>query len=119
MSKKTVELDLKWFEYSQNNSGGSFQHSASLGIGYRVWIQATSAEDADRRAQEIGLYFDGYGDCSCCGDRWTEKSGWDDGQDEEPTNWRSELSWGIPSYAHPYGERFYRVTKVRHPRTFE
>lgn len=110
---------LKWYEYSQNNSGGAFQHDESAGIGYAVWVQARNAEEADQRAEGIGLYFDGEGDCPCCGDRWYSKAwGWDEGQAEEPTVYASKLfgadenglRWGLPTYAHRYDGTFYVVT---------
>ena len=59
---------MKTFTYHQNNSGGFFVGPKS------VTIEAESAEDADRIAEEEGLvYFDGVEngqDCECCGDRW-------------------------------------------------
>ncbi|AWY07634.1 hypothetical protein SEA_YOSIF_70 [Streptomyces phage Yosif] len=64
-----------FFEYNQNNSGGSFAFEDNA-ITHYVIVEADSAEEANRRAEEIGLYFDGDGDCSCCGDRWYEQ--WDD-----------------------------------------
>lgn len=108
---------LKWFEYSQNNSGGGFDHQPESGIGYAVWVQARNAAEADSRAKSIGLYFDGEGDCSCCGNRWSDKDGWDDGQAEEPALFggpygadENGLKWGLPTYAHRYDGTFYVVT---------
>lgn len=43
------------------------------GIGEWVIIEAENPEDANMRAEKIGLYFDGVEkgiDCSCCGDRF-------------------------------------------------
>ena len=57
----------KFYTYRQNNSGGSWTGPAKY-----VIVEATSALDADKRAQTKGLYFDGSGDCSCCGTRWSE-----------------------------------------------
>jgi hypothetical protein len=59
-----------WYSFRQNNSGGSFDYSESVGISVTVYVEANSVEDANFRAEDIGLYFDGAGDCSCCGDRW-------------------------------------------------
>src|SRR5690606_15528868 len=76
---------FKWWEFSQNNSGGSFDHDPEQGIGYRVLIEARNADEASARAQDIGIYFDGCRDgidCCCCGDRWSEP--WGEG-DMEPT----------------------------------
>ncbi len=62
---------LKWFEYIQNNSGGSYDRDENLDT--RVYIQAHSADEADEFAGVIGIYFGGVRlgmDCECCGDRW-------------------------------------------------
>jgi hypothetical protein len=64
---------VKFFEFRQNNTGGSFEFDADAGISVHVIIEADSGEDANRRAKLIGLYFDGVDegqDCPCCGDRW-------------------------------------------------
>jgi len=62
-----------FYTYRQNNSGGSFHTDLKSGITNYVIIEAKSADDADDRAESIGLYFDGCEkdmDCDCCGDRW-------------------------------------------------
>lgn len=61
-----------FYAFRQNNSGGGFDYEPVTGIAVNVIIEATSAEDANERAEVIGLYFDGYGDCECCGNRWHE-----------------------------------------------
>lgn len=64
---------MKWFEYRQNNSGGSFVQNDSVGI--HVFIEAESAAWANQKALTVGIYFDGCStgaDCSCCGDRWNQ-----------------------------------------------
>ena len=69
-----VPANLRFYEFVQNNSGGSFDTNHAKGIGQRVWIQATSADHANDVAEKIGLYFDGCTDgkdCNCCGDRWS------------------------------------------------
>lgn len=69
---------MKFFHYSQNNSGGSFDFSEDPAITHHVIIEATDAKDADVRAIQLGLYFDGCADgrdCSCCGDRWSNAYG--------------------------------------------
>lgn len=68
-----MEKTTKFYSFSQNNSGGSFSNSDAKGISEYVIIEALNAENANNRAEEIGIYFDGcdYGtDCDCCGDRW-------------------------------------------------
>jgi hypothetical protein len=72
MSKKsTQELKLVYWEFDQNNSGGSFVENEELA--HRVIIEAYSSEEACSKATEIGIYFNGCDegmDCPCCGDRW-------------------------------------------------
>lgn len=64
-----------FYTFNQNNSGGWFDTDAVKGIARRVIVEAGSHYEANRRAEDIGLYFDGCAsgiDCSCCGDRWYE-----------------------------------------------
>jgi hypothetical protein len=70
-------MDMAFYEYRQNNSGGGFDFDANAGISVYVIIEAEDAEHADLRAQRVGLYFGGEGDCSCCGDRWYNASEYD------------------------------------------
>ena len=80
-----------FYRFRQNNSYGRFVFDKERGISTEVWVEADSTADAMARAEVIGLYFDGAGDCPCCGDRWyppwsddgevsppTEVSGWSD-----------------------------------------
>lgn len=63
---------MPYFYFKQNSSGGSFDIDNSVTI--RVWIEADTAEQANNKAEKIGIYFDGVNndmDCSCCGDRWS------------------------------------------------
>jgi len=65
-----------FYHFRQNNSFGEFQHDAEKGIGVDVVIEAESADEANAKAEKIGLYFDHEYeiDCSCCGTRWSEVS---------------------------------------------
>ena len=68
---------MKFFKYSQNNSGGNFHVDDK--ICHNVIIEAESASEADDIAESLGCYFDGCStgrDCSCCGDRWSKQ--WND-----------------------------------------
>ena len=65
--------NLKWYEYTQNNSGGSFDSDDK--VCHRVFIQAESDFESLVKAEDIGIYLDGCDDgldCPCCGDRWYE-----------------------------------------------
>ena len=60
-----------FFEFTQNNSGGSFQVDDK--ICHRLIIEADSEREATWKAEELGVYFNGCEngqDCPCCGDRW-------------------------------------------------
>lgn len=74
-------VETKFYEFRQNNSGGSFDYDEQRGISVSVIVEAVNSAEAVDKALEIGLYFNGEGDCECCGDRWYEP--WrDDGKDE-------------------------------------
>jgi len=76
---------MPFFTFRQNNSGGSFDYDAERGISVVVVVEAESATVAVARAKDIGLYFDGVGDCRCCGNRWSEPWGGDDDGTEVPS----------------------------------
>jgi len=66
-------MDNLYFEFRQNNSGGSFEVDLEKGISHYVIIEAKNYIEANQKAFDIGLYFDGCesgNDCPCCGDRW-------------------------------------------------
>lgn len=78
-------MSTKWWHFSQNNSGGSFDFDEDKGITHHVVIEALNKDQASARAQDLGIYFDGVRegmDCGCCGDRWHEP--WDDKGDDSP-----------------------------------
>jgi hypothetical protein len=69
----TVTVTYNWYEYRQNNSGGSF--TSNDDVAHYVLVQATSPKEANDKAESFGVYFDGCHngyDCTCCGDRWYE-----------------------------------------------
>lgn len=64
---------MSFYTFNQNNTGGTFSFRPDAKISHYVIIEASSADEANSRAEDIGLYFDGCDsdiDCSCCGDRW-------------------------------------------------
>lgn len=92
---------MAFYTFNQNNSGGSFAFDADDGITHFVIIEADSAIAANRKATQIGLYFNGCdtgSDCSCCGDRWYPVDEWD--ARDEPL-----LYGAAPSeyYSNPWG----------------
>lgn len=58
---------MRKYTYHQNNSGGYW-------VGPKeIVVYADSDEEADNKAIEQGVYFDGLEnglDCDCCGPRW-------------------------------------------------
>lgn len=60
-----------FYEFSQNNSGGSFVVNESLT--HRLFIEADNVIEAQYKAEQLGCYWNGVEDgmdCECCGDRW-------------------------------------------------
>lgn len=108
---------MSYYEFCQNNSGGVFDHDPEEGIGYSVYVEARDPTDANRRAEDIGLYFEGCDtgrDCRCCGNRWSRAEPGDE-ESVAPlaaTDARlARIDWEIFSYAHPLEGDFYRVAR--------
>lgn len=59
-----------FYTYNQNNSFGRFDYDYEEGISHLVIVEARNYTEANQIAEGIGLYFGGWGDCHCCGDRW-------------------------------------------------
>ena len=57
----------KYYAFKQNNSFGIFKPPAIFLI-----VEANDVEEAMHIAEDHGAYFDGVGDCHCCGNRWYE-----------------------------------------------
>lgn len=112
----TTEKNLKadapmggWWEYRQNNSGGSFDPDG----GMSTWIWAHSASQADAIAEQNGIYFDGCrsgADCPCCGDRWSTAWGRKPDRDDMPVESLVEIlttttggGWSGLAYASSWG----------------
>jgi hypothetical protein len=75
---------MAYFAFHQNNSGGSFVRDDN--VAEVVIIEAKNADEANLRAEEVGIYFDGCDkdwDCPCCGDRWYRQ--WGDEGSEVPS----------------------------------
>lgn len=99
----------KFFTFNQNNSGGSFDSNDS--VAEYVIIEADSPKEANRIAEDIGIYFDGVSqdlDCACCGDRWYAQWSDEDGSDQpmiydkNPQEYRSVFSTADRPYCHVY-----------------
>lgn len=67
----TRKVMKMFYTFRQNNSYGHFDVDEN--VAHYVVIQAYNADEANTKAEGIGIYF--YGchagiDCHCCGDRW-------------------------------------------------
>ena len=67
------DRDGLFFTFNQNNSGGNLVVDDN--VCECVIVEAEDAEAANVKAQKVGIYFDGSGDCPCCGNRWYEAYG--------------------------------------------
>ena len=82
--KENPSKNTKFYVFRQNNSGGEWRTDEKKGVAQVVIIEAESADLANLKAQQIGIYFDGVSDgsdCRCCGDRWSRvrEDKWDSG----------------------------------------
>lgn len=62
---------MRFYEWTQNNTYGHFEVDEN--ISHRVVIEADSYEQAEDKAFDFGIYYNGVEDqmdCDCCGDRW-------------------------------------------------
>jgi hypothetical protein len=105
-------VSTRFYEFDQNNSGGSFVFDDSRGLGPGVWIEALDSDHANTRAESIGIYFDGVlsgQDCGCCGDRWDPAHG---GGIEEPMiDGPYTFMWTDTVYVHRIDGTVERVKK--------
>lgn len=110
---------MSYYLYRQNNSGGNFHYDPKTGISKEVYVEAGNAQEADNRAERLGIYFDGDGDCSCCGDRWSSAGSHDKtaevpGPDakfviDESSPYPPLPKWivGYETFVHPLNRSFY------------
>lgn len=106
-----ANIKSKFYEFDQNNSGGSFEINDKTGIGPCVWIEAADLDHAISRAKSIGIYFEGAAagiDCECCGGRWHEP--WkDDGKDKPKINEEYDFNWHPTVYVHHLDGKIERI----------
>jgi hypothetical protein len=81
--------NLKWFCFSQNNSGGNYVINDD--VGHYVFIQAASTKEAIIAAYVI-LDDSGTFWCACCGPRWYFDHNDLDAYDEPTTDSGTKLS---------------------------
>ena len=110
---------LKYFVYSQNNSGGVFEDIPDQGLGYVTIIEAISATHADAIAVTMGMDFADTNEFS--GDRWTMQNSWfieeglqslDTAVDESRCDFGLQ-HWGINSYFINSSLEVFRIEGVK------
>lgn len=94
-----------FYTFRQNNTGGKFVSNDSVGT--YVIIEAANAKQAVQRAEEVGLYFDGDGDCECCGNRWNVP--WDDQDATEVP-----VVYGEPAESYKLRKKYLGVDETIH-----
>lgn len=102
------ESKLKWFGFSQNNSGGYFEENEN--VCEYVIIQAHNAQEAISIGEQ---FMDNSGSCPCCGDRWSFYVDDSDGTDSpsiygEPID-KMTKSWAIEKAILHYYDRTKKV----------
>lgn len=83
----------KFYEYRQNNSGGSFYYDENVCV--HVFVEAKNHGEANGRAEALGIYFNGCDsgqDCNCCGDRWYPVDE-DDAEESVELNMKWDAYW--------------------------
>lgn len=99
-----------FYTYTQNNSGGSFDYDRDRGISNYVIVEADNKDEANLRAEQIGLYFDGCDtgmDCDCCGDRWgrayyTEGTEGAEIYGESVLTFKPSINWQPEGFPHTF-----------------
>lgn len=101
---------MKYYYFNQNNSGGHFHLDDSMVGAHTVVIQANSAEEANEKAEWLGIYFRGVEDgrdCSCCGDRWYKTDEQDSTDEVCLRIWRSKHRVTLAEWLNPpNGKKF-------------
>lgn len=83
---------MKFYKFAQNNAGGKFKYDEN--VARNVFIESENAQEANNKAEKIGIYFDGVllgTECSYCEDRWCRASE-DDGMEFLEFD-KYELKW--------------------------
>ena len=117
----TATVATRWYEFSQNNSGGYYSNDPERGVGHVVMVEAIDGDHANRRAERLGIEF-GTG-CQCCGSRWSGVID-SDGEEECVQAWGGAIRAHRPDeepeiylgeehliFVHPINGDFYRGAK--------
>lgn len=87
---------MKFYTFTQNNSGGHFDFDKKNGVSEYIIIEAPSAVDANKKFDLILSSYTETPSCPCCGERWHDQF-----EDEEGTN-SPEIYGKHPEYVEGY-----------------
>lgn len=82
MPTVSIIVTTRFYPFVQNNSGGRYRLNLNNGIAHNVIIEAKNYREANAKAEEIGMAFDMSDSCECCGSRWSEQWGEQNGTEE-------------------------------------
>lgn len=102
-----------FYEFSQNNSGGSFDVDDK--VCHRLFIEADNLSEAIFKAEQLGCYWYGVAsgiDCPCCGDRWSKP--WDEEGETFPKDYSATDFSSLSSWHMKYDK--YEIIKEPHLR---
>lgn len=108
-----------FYRFRQNNSGGHFTENEEITAS--VYIEADNTYEANKIAENIGIYFDGCHsgiDCDCCGDRWYEADDYSAIKSKEEMieyiGWNYKASWRKLKYAAIVHHKTYGIIRFFH-----
>lgn len=90
----------RFYHFRQNNSSGYFIHT--FDVGPLVIIEAGSVKQANKKAEELGLFR--LPGCSCCGPRFRRAT-----IDNEHADYNAAVSWLPLGFSRETDVRFYPV----------
>lgn len=83
-----------WYEFDQNNSGGSYERGDF--VADVVFIQAMNADSAEEIMRDMVDNDNAWSYCDCCGERW---SFWGVRGYEVPTRYGDPVSEGVDLFS--------------------
>jgi hypothetical protein len=112
---KKLEINMKFYELVQNNSGGSF--AVNDDVTHRILVEAGEYKEAISIFESLGVYWNGVEegmDCECCGDRWYSPS-----EINFPYNYGGFKKSNAESIAERYGASVIKRTQYSGNREFD
>lgn len=84
------QIETKFFNFDQNNSGGYFVENEKLGVGPEIIIEAQNYNEAWNKLEALGEQCSGFWNyCDCCGERWYK--GWKEEGHDVPSIYNTPI----------------------------